>query len=74
MKPDATKHNPDPEYIRELLDKIPKTTKLIAETIGLNGGVIQANERELRHYKAGSREIPYLVQFALECLAEEDTP
>ena len=63
MKPDVAKHNPSPEYVRELLSQIPKTTNLVAETIGVPG-------RDLRHYKAGSRAIPYLVQFALECLAE----
>ena len=72
MKPDATKHNLDPEHTRELLAQIEETTDLtttaqIAERIGIES-------RNLRHYKAGSRDIPYPEQYCLECLAEEDTP
>ena len=64
MKPDVTKHNPDPEYIRELLDRIGLDSRPLAEILGIES-------RNIRHYRSGKRECPYLVQFALECLAED---
>lgn len=67
MKPDASLHNPDPRYLRGLLDQAGLSQRKAAELMGVT-------DRMMRYYLAdeGSeqhRAAPYLVQFALECLA-----
>jgi DNA-binding transcriptional regulator YiaG len=61
MKPDATLHNPDPEYISALV-----------ESTGLSqpklGRVLGATDRQVRRWISGETPAPYVVQFALECL------
>lgn len=68
MKPDASKHNPDPVYLRVLLEKAGVTQRAAAEAIGIS-------PRLLRYYltdrDGDHREAPYSVQFALEKLAME---
>lgn len=67
MKPDSTKHNPDPAYLRQLLSDAGLSQRKAAHTIGIA-------ERMMRYYLVDPeletyRPAPYLVQFALECLA-----
>lgn len=70
MKPDATKHNPSPRYLRGLLDKASISQRQAANLLGVS-------DRMMRYYLAdeGSdqhRRAPYLVQFAIECLSKEN--
>jgi hypothetical protein len=71
MTPDARKHQESPEYVRELVERIGKSQRWIAERIGIS-------ERRLRYLIAGTRDVDgkpvdvklaYPEQFALECLA-----
>lgn len=69
MKPDASKHDPRPEYLRALIEKSGLTQRGAADRIGIS-------DRLMRYYlcqpggDAESRVAPYPVQFALECLAK----
>ena len=65
MKPDASKRNLDHEYIADLINRTGMTSRELAN-------LLDVSSRDIRHYRGGTRECPYLVQFALECLAEED--
>ena len=67
MRPDATRHDPRPEYLRALLDSAGMSQRAAAERIGIS-------DRLMRYYlapeSAADRRIaPYPVQFALEQLA-----
>ncbi|QEE24570.1 helix-turn-helix transcriptional regulator [Rhodanobacter glycinis] len=67
MKPDASRHNPRPEYLRALLDQAGVSQREAARRIGIS-------ERLLRYYlapetAADRRVAPYPVQYALEQLA-----
>ena len=66
MTPDATKHNPSPDYLRALLDRAGVSQREAARRIGIS-------ERMMRYYlapeSADHRPAPYPVQFALEALA-----
>lgn len=69
MKPDASKYNPDPAYLRQLIDEAGLSQRKAAHTIGIT-------ERVMRYYLITSdakdyRPAPYVVQFALECLANK---
>lgn len=65
MIPDATKHNPSPEYLRALLAVAGVSQREAARRIGVS-------ERVMRYYlapeSADYRPAPYVVQFALESL------
>lgn len=61
-KPDATKHNPDPAYLRELVVATGMTREDFAAKLGFT-------DRTLRHYLSGATPIAYVVQYAAECLA-----
>lgn len=63
MKPDATKHDPRPEYIRKLIERSGLSQVKAAAAIGVD-------PRTMRRYVLGEASAPYLVQFALECLAK----
>ncbi|ANI16750.1 hypothetical protein A9C11_23505 [Pseudomonas citronellolis] len=68
MKPDASRHNPDPHYLRGLLEAAGVKQAAAARSIGIS-------DRTLRYYLSETnhpdyRPAPYPVQFALECLAE----
>lgn len=68
MKPDASKHNPRPDYLRALLDQAGLSQREAARRIGIS-------ERVMRYYVAATssgdyRPAPYPVQYALERLAE----
>lgn len=67
MKPNASHHNPDPRYLRGLLDQAGISQRKAAELIGIS-------DRAMRYYLSDEdhqtyRAAPYTVQFALECLA-----
>lgn len=67
MTPDATRHNPDPQYLRQLLQASGLDQVQAAARLGIT-------DRTLRYYlsevgSAGYRPAPYLVQFGLECAA-----
>ena len=67
MKPDASKHDPRPEYLRALVDRTGLSQRATAERIGIS-------DRLLRYYLApeisGDRRVaPYPVQYALEQLS-----
>ena len=65
MTPDATKHNPDPAYLRGLLQRAGVSQREAARRIGIS-------ERVMRYYlapeSADYRPAPYVVQYALESL------
>lgn len=67
LKPDASTHNPDPRYLRGLVDRSGLSQRRIAELLGIT-------DRAIRYYLSDEcsptfRAAPYTVQFALECLA-----
>lgn len=67
MKPDASLHNPDPCYLRGLLEKAGVTQRQAAQLLGIS-------DRAMRYYLSDEsneryRPAPYPVQFSLECLA-----
>lgn len=70
-KPDARNHNPDPEYLRALLEQAGISQRGAARSLGIS-------ERVVRYYltpedQPGHRPAPYPVQFAIECLADQVT-
>ena len=66
MKPDASLHNPSPDYLRALLERAGLSQREAARRIGVS-------ERMMRYYladgSADHRPAPYPVQFAIEALA-----
>ena len=68
MKPNAKEHyNPDPDYLRSLIDRAGLTQAKAAELVGVEA-------RTMRRYLAlqGSdsyKQAPYAIQYALEILA-----
>lgn len=69
MRPDASRHNPDPCYLRGLLEQAGLSQRQAAQALGIT-------DRSLRYYLSDAasdtyRAAPYPVQFALECLAAE---
>ncbi len=67
MRPDNSNLNTDPHYLRDLIDQTGLSQSAAARKIGVS-------ERSMRHYLAFDQKhpAPYVVQFALECLARED--
>jgi len=65
MTPHISHYNPEPQYLRDLLEKAGLTQRKAAETIGVS-------ERSFRDYLNGNHKskAPYPVQFALESLAQ----
>jgi len=61
MKPNADDYNPDPDYIRALVDSAGMTQPVLASKLGVT-------DRTVRKWISGDRVAPYLAQFALECL------
>ena len=62
-KPDApTKHDPRPEYIKELI-AASGLTQLAASR------AIVISERAMRYYMSGERDMSYGDQYTLEALA-----
>lgn len=71
MKPDASLHDPRPDYLRALVVQSGLSQRAIADRIGIS-------DRLLRYYLApedadNRRVAPYPVQYALERLAEGRT-
>ncbi|HET9864074.1 MAG TPA: hypothetical protein VFP37_11565 [Steroidobacteraceae bacterium] len=60
--PDAANHNPDPEYIRSLIERANLTHRAAARLVGID-------ERSLRYQLKGEKVIPYSTQYCLEVLA-----
>lgn len=69
MKPDATKYNPDADYLRDLLKRSGLSQRAAAATIGLSAAGFQNYIR--KPTDPLYRPVPYTVQFALEALANE---
>jgi len=71
VKPDASQHNPDPLYLRELIKRSGMSQRQAGERLGLSWSgfrnYLRAEDDKLY------RTAPYTVQFALECLAEDVT-
>jgi transcriptional regulator with XRE-family HTH domain len=67
-KPDASKHDPRPKYLRELLERAGLSQRQAAFRLGIS-------ERMMRYYLADEsadfRPAPYVVQYALEQLARD---
>lgn len=71
MKPNASNHNPDPRYLRGLVERAGLTQRAAACALGIS-------DRAMRYYlsdevSATFRPAPYPVQFALECLASSES-
>ena len=62
MKPDPSLHNPDPKYLRELIDQSGLSPSEAARAIG-------HNKRTMRYWLSGKHEYPYTVQYTMEALA-----
>lgn len=70
-KPDASLYNPDPRYLRGLLEKAGVSQRQAARLLGIS-------DRAMRYYLSDEasesyRPAPYVTQFALECLADTAT-
>lgn len=68
MKPNACHHNPDPRYLRGLLDQAGLSQRKAAELIGIS-------DRAMRYYLVDQqnesyRPAPYPVQFCIESLLD----
>jgi len=70
VKPDARLHNPDPAYLRGLLEKAAISQSEAARRLGMsrNGFLNYLRDTSEPLY----READYRVQFALECLANPE--
>lgn len=67
MKPDAKFHNPDPDYLRSLVDQAGVSRREASRLLGLSwpGFRNYLRDRSDPLYRTAD----YRVQFALECLA-----
>lgn len=63
-KPDVSRHNPDPAYIRQLIADAGLDVQQAALILGIS-------ERMMRYYlsESSSHRCPYSVQYCLEVLA-----
>lgn len=68
MTPDAQHHRPDPDYLRSLVERSGLSQREAARRLGLT-------DRAMRYYLSATDEVraPYVVQFALEALAANNT-
>lgn len=64
IKPDASKHDPRPEYLRSLIERAGMSQRAAAAAIGVSA-------RMMRYYLAAKSDhrARYPEQFALEALA-----
>lgn len=67
MRPNSSLHNPDPRYLRGLIERAGISQREAARLIGIS-------ERMMRYYLQDEvhptrKPAPYVVQFALECLS-----
>ena len=67
MMPDACRHNPDPRYLRGLLEQAGISRGQAARLLGMsrNGFINYLRDESEPLYRVAT----YPVQFALECLA-----
>lgn len=63
MKPDASTHNPSPDYLRKLIDRTDMTRDAVAARLGVS-------RRTLFNYLERP-SAPYTFVFALEALAKK---
>jgi transcriptional regulator with XRE-family HTH domain len=72
MKPDASRHNPDPAYLRGLRDQAGKSQQDLAELLAISRRMVQYYEAEHKEGELKKKEhyAPYLYQYALEMLAK----
>ena len=71
MKPDAKNHNPDPYYLRMLVDRAGVSRREAARLLGLSWNGFRNYLRDPT--EPLYRTADYRVQFALECLARADS-
>ena len=68
MKPNSENYNPDPIYLRSLVEQTGLSQRKAAKVIGVS-------ERVMRNYLSLNQndytKCPYSVQFCLECLANK---
>lgn len=69
MKPDASNHNPDPDYLRGLIERAGLNQVQAAERIGITPRTMRAHLSP-RLIKSHT-DAPYPVQYALESLAAD---
>ena len=65
MKPNIEEYNPDPNYLRYLIEKSGYTQNLAGKLIGVNTD-------NFRKMLTGRIKAPYSVQYALEGLVDDD--
>lgn len=68
MTPDAKLHNPDPAYLRSLIDTANLSLSETARLIGMTRNGLRNYLRDPSEHLA--RTADYRTQFALECLAK----
>ncbi len=61
--PNAEDHNPDPDYMRSLVEASGLSQRKAAAQIGVG-------ERTMRAWLAGDQSFPYAAQYAMEQLAK----
>lgn len=61
--PDAESYNPDPDYMRKLVEQSGLSQRRCAKRIGVD-------ERTMRGWVLGERRFPYTAQYAMEQLAK----
>jgi DNA-binding transcriptional regulator YiaG len=61
VTPNAETYDPRPEYMAELIESTGLTQEVLGQILGVEA-------RTIRHWIAGTRQFPYLAQFAMECL------
>ncbi|KZC17033.1 hypothetical protein RHOFW104R8_13410 [Rhodanobacter sp. FW104-R8] len=66
VKPDASRHDPRPEYLRALIEKSGLSQVECARLLGIDGSTMR---RYLASRTATAKPAPYPVQYALEQLA-----
>lgn len=67
MFPDSTNHNPDPDYLRELIDNAGLSQRECARRLGISYSTM----RDYLNSNHAS-QAPYAVQFCLEVLAQRN--
>lgn len=70
MKPNAELYNPDPEYLRTLIEQGGYSLSETARLIGMSRNGLRNYLRKPSEHL--SRRADYRVQFALECLAQQE--
>ncbi len=68
MKPDAANHNPNPRYLRGLIEQAGNSQRQTAKLIGMSWVGFRNYLRD--ESDPLYRVADYRVQFALECLAD----